>query len=62
MPYINVKVAGELTGDQKRALAEKFSSALEEVAGKKPSSTYIVFEEIPREDWAVGGRLLADKK
>ncbi len=61
MPYINVKVAGTLNVDQKRELAKKFTAALEEVAGKKPSSTYIVFEEIPREDWAVGGTLLGDR-
>ncbi len=61
MPFINVKVAGSLTVDQKRELSQKFSAALEEVAGKKPSSTYIVFEEVPREDWAVGGQLLADR-
>lgn len=61
MPYINVKVAGSLSADQKRELSKKFTAALEEVAGKKPSSTYIVFEEIPREDWAVGGVLLGDK-
>jgi 4-oxalocrotonate tautomerase len=61
MPYINVKVAGSLTLEQKKTIADKFSNVLHEVAGKKPSSTYIVFEEVGRDSWAVGGRLLSDK-
>lgn len=61
MPYVNVKTAGSLSMEQKRELAERISSALMDVAGKKPESTYIVFEEIERENWAVGGRLLSEK-
>ena len=60
MPYINVKVAGNLTAEQKRAIAEKFSETLQEVAVKKPGATYIVFEEVERENWAVGNKLLSD--
>jgi 4-oxalocrotonate tautomerase len=61
MPYINVKVAGSLSVEQKKTIADKFSHVLHEVADKNPSSTYIVFEEIERDNWAVGGRLLSDK-
>lgn len=61
MPYINVKVAGPLTKEQKTKIAEKFSLALKEVAGKEPSTTYIVFDEVSRENWAVGEKLLSDK-
>lgn len=60
MPYINVKVAGSLTVEQKKTIADKFSHVLYDVAGKKPSSTYIVFEEVERDSWAVGGTLLSD--
>ncbi|MCP4134036.1 MAG: 4-oxalocrotonate tautomerase family protein [bacterium] len=60
MPYINVKVAGDLTVEQKKEIAQKFSHIMHEVAGKKVSSTYTVFEEIDRENWAVGDRLLSE--
>ncbi len=60
MPFINVKVAGKLDRNQKKELAEGFSSILEKVAGKNPKTTYIVFEEIDRENWAVGDRLLSE--
>ncbi len=61
MPYINLKVAGSLSKEQKKEIAEKFSSVLEDVAGKPPKATYIVFEEVERENWAVGGNLLSEK-
>lgn len=60
MPFVNVMVAGPLTKDQKKVLAGKISSALQEVAGKDPKTTYVVFEEVSRENWAVGDNLLSD--
>jgi 4-oxalocrotonate tautomerase len=59
MPYVNVKVAGALTKEQKAQIAEGITRLLEDVAGKPPSVTYVVIEEIDREDWAVGGKLLS---
>ena len=59
MPYVNIKVAGSLTKEQKEKIAEQFTKVLEEVAGKPPRVTYIVIEEVEREDWAVGGKLLS---
>ncbi len=31
------------------------------VAGKPPSATYVVIEEVDRENWGKGGELLSDK-
>lgn len=61
MPYINVKVAGELNADQKRTIAKEFSATMEKVAGKPPASCYIVFEEVPRTNWAKGDVILDDQ-
>ena len=60
MPYVNVKVAGKLSAEQKAEIAERFSEVLEEVAAKPRNYTYIVFEEVAREDWAIGGKLLSE--
>lgn len=60
MPYINVKTAGKLTKEQKSKIAEKFTAVLFEVADKKPETTYIVFDQVDREDWASGGKLLSE--
>ncbi|MDX9703829.1 MAG: 4-oxalocrotonate tautomerase family protein [Candidatus Auribacterota bacterium] len=58
MPYINVKVAGKLSREQKEEIARQFTDTLEQVAGKPKKSTYIVIEEVDRANWAVGGELL----
>ncbi|MCX7760845.1 MAG: 4-oxalocrotonate tautomerase family protein [Hydrogenothermaceae bacterium] len=60
MPYVNVKVAGKLTKEQKQKIVEGITKLLEEVANKPPSSTYIVIDEVDRENWAKGGKLLSD--
>jgi 4-oxalocrotonate tautomerase len=59
MPYVNVKVAGKLTKDQKAKIVEGITKVLEEVADKPPSATTIVIEELNRENWAKGGKLLS---
>jgi len=61
MPYVNVKIAGTLTDEQKRKIAEQVTDTMQHVAGKSPQYTYVVIEEVPRSDWAIGGRLLADQ-
>lgn len=60
MPYVNVKVAGTLSAEQKKNIASGVTKVLEKEAGKNPSSTYVVIEEISREDWAVGGKMLSE--
>jgi len=61
MPYVNVMVAGRLDGDQKKKIAEGITGILHDVAGKKPDTTYVVFSEVERDNWAVGGKLLSEK-
>lgn len=59
MPFVNVKVAGQLTIEKKSQLAERIATALEEIADKPKRTTYIVFEEVSRENWAVGDEILS---
>ena len=59
MPYVNVKLAGNITEEQKEEIAAQITRTLHEVAGKPPSVTYIVIEEVDRGNWAVGGKLLS---
>ncbi|WP_029522843.1 4-oxalocrotonate tautomerase family protein [Persephonella sp. KM09-Lau-8] len=61
MPYVNVKVAGELTREQKQKIVEGITKVLEEVANKPPSATYVVIEEVDRDNWGKGGKLLSNK-
>ena len=58
MPYINVKLAGSLNQDQKKEIAKEITELMQRVANKPASYTYIVFEEVKSENWAIGGNLL----
>lgn len=59
MPYVNIKVAGSLNKKQKEEIAKDLCTSLWRVAGKPKDSCYIVFDEVSRENWAVGEKLLA---
>lgn len=58
MPYVNVKLAGSLTREQKAKIAQEITDTLERVAHKPRSYTYITFDEVQEENWAVAGELL----
>lgn len=58
MPYVNLKVAGKLTKEQKATIVKEFSETLLKVANKPKEATYIVIDEVSRENWAKGGQLL----
>ncbi|WP_410497546.1 tautomerase family protein [Chitinibacter sp. S2-10] len=58
MPYIHVRLAGELTREQKKQIVEEFTSTMERVAGKPREYVIVNFAETREEDWGWGGQLL----
>jgi 4-oxalocrotonate tautomerase len=58
MPYVNVKLAGSISREQKQQIAQEITATLQRHAHKPPEYTYITFEEVAEEDWAIAGRLL----
>jgi len=54
MPYINLRLVGKLTKEQKKEIAREFSDTIFKVAGKSKESTYLVIDEIAGENWAKG--------
>ena len=56
MPYVNLKLVGTLTKEQKEKIAEQFSDTLQNVANKPKEHTYIVIDEVPGSNWAVGDK------
>jgi 4-oxalocrotonate tautomerase len=61
MPYINVKLAGSLSHEQKAKIAKEITDTMERIAHKPKSYTYITFDEVEMEDWAIAGELLGGK-
>ncbi|OIP62565.1 MAG: 4-oxalocrotonate tautomerase [Nitrospirae bacterium CG_4_9_14_3_um_filter_53_35] len=60
MPYVNLKLLGKLSREQKAKIVKEFSETLERVAGKPSEHTYIVIEEVEKENWGKGGKLFSD--
>jgi len=58
MPYVNIRIAGTLTREQKVKIAAEVTDTLERIALKPKRYTYIAFDELPDENWAIAGQLL----
>jgi|RhiMetdeSRZDD1v2_1073273.scaffolds.fasta_scaffold116213_2 4-oxalocrotonate tautomerase len=59
MPVIRIEMIAGRTEDQKQRIAELVTKAMIEGAGVKSEDTWVVFEDVPRGNWAVGGTLLS---
>ncbi|HPM42643.1 MAG: 4-oxalocrotonate tautomerase family protein [Candidatus Omnitrophica bacterium] len=57
MPFINLKLIGKLTRQQKETIAKEFSETLLKVANKPKEHTYLVIDEVQAENWAQGEKL-----
>ena len=62
MPVVSIKLAGKLSRAQKKIIAEEFTATLEKHADKPARYTYISFEELPDENWAIAGQLLDEEE
>ncbi len=54
MPFINLKLVGKLTKEQKEIIAKEFSDTLLRVTRKPKEGTYLVIDEVSGENWAQG--------
>ena len=62
MPYVNIKIAGKATKEQKEKLYEGVTTLLKDVLDKKPDSTYVVIDEVDTDNWGVGGLSLTERR
>ena len=56
MPFINLKLVGKLSKEQKEKIAKEFSDTLLKVAGKSKESVYLVIDEVEGKNWAQGDK------
>jgi len=56
MPYVNIKITREgITPEQKAELIKGTTDLLVRVLNKMPATTFIVIDEVEKENWGVGG-------
>lgn len=57
MPVLRVEMLAGRSRAQKKEMAEVFTREMARIAGCAPEHIQIVFTDVERADWAVGGRL-----
>jgi len=62
MPIVTVQMWPGRTQAQKAELARRITDAIVAVANTTPDATIVVFEDVGKENWAVGGVLASDAK
>lgn len=58
MPYVNIKVTGgeeAPTPEQKAELIKGVTDLLVTVLNKNPATTVVVIDEVPMDNWGIGG-------
>ena len=60
MPYVSIRVAGKLTKEQKKKIAQGVTDVIAEAANKPKESILIFIDEEIKENIAKGGVLLEE--
>jgi 4-oxalocrotonate tautomerase len=60
MPVIKVDMFKGRSVEKKRALAKVLTEGYVQVCGGKPQSVWIVFEDVDKSNWSIGGDLCSD--
>lgn len=60
MPVVRVEMWTGRTLAQKRELARVITDAMVNIAHTTPEATIVIFEDIPKENWAQSGTLAAE--
>ena len=57
MPFIEIKLYEGRTREQKEALVDKITEAFVEIVGTSKEHVWIVFRDVPKDQWAMSGEL-----
>ncbi len=67
MPYVNVKITREggpdgtgPSAEEKAAVIDGVTRVLADVLGKQPATTVVVIDEVPLDNWGIGGLPVPD--
>jgi 4-oxalocrotonate tautomerase len=63
MPYVNIKITDDgVTAEQKQAVIRGVTQVLVDVLGKNPATTMVVIDEVPTDNWGVGGESVTERR
>lgn len=61
MPFVDIRLAGSATHEQKAAIVADVTRSLVERLGKSPAAVQVVISEVPTANYGSGGQLIADR-
>jgi len=65
MPFVNIKVTGGAeapTAEQKAQLISGVTELLQRVLHKNPATTVVIIEEVPMDNWGIGGESITVRR
>lgn len=63
MPYINIKITDDgTTPEQKKAIIKGVTQVMVDVLGKNPATTMVVIDEVPTDNWGIGGESVTERR
>jgi len=60
LPVVKIEMWEGRTKEQKAELARVITEALVRIAKTSPEHVHIIFEDVKKENWAIGGVLSSD--
>lgn len=61
MPVVTIDWLEGRTPEQKAQLAQALTQAFVKTTGVQPEQVWIVFRDVKRSDWAMGGKLVGQE-
>lgn len=58
MPIVYIEMWKGRSLEQKRELAKEITESMNRIANVKPENIQVIFLEIERDNWAIGGKIL----
>ena len=62
MPIVRVTLAEGRTSAQKKAAAVEITETIARHCNAHADHVYVVFDDIPSDDWTVGGETITERK
>ena len=63
MPFVNIRITNEgATAEQKARLIEGATNLLRDVLGKNPATTFVIIDEVPTDNWGIGGESVTARR
>jgi 4-oxalocrotonate tautomerase len=62
MPFVNIRLVEGRSKQQKDEIAKRVNVAICEVLQLPKDDVWVVFEDIPAEDWYVGSMTVAERR